>query len=59
MKVIVKMWDMDGLIDNEVECPPGPWVVIGNHFTHGLIGLTSERLVIAHNRDRLVVVQDD
>jgi hypothetical protein len=56
---MVKVWDVDGLVDNQVEHPPGLWVIIGNHTTHSLISFTSEGLVIAHNRDRLVVVQND
>ena len=46
---MVKVWDVDGLVDNQVEHPPGSWVIISNHTTHGLISLTSEGLVIAHN----------
>jgi hypothetical protein len=58
-KVMVKVWDVDGLDDNQVKRPPGLWVIIGNHTTHSLISFTSEELVIAHNGDRLVVVQND
>ncbi len=36
-KVMVKMWDVDGLVDNQVERPPGLWVIIGNYTTHSLI----------------------
>ncbi len=38
-KVMVKMWDVDGLDDNQVERPPGLWVIIGNYTTHSLISL--------------------
>ncbi len=58
-KVMVKVWDVDGLVDNQVEHPPGLWVIIGNHTTHSLISFTSKGLVIAHNGDRLVVIQND
>ena len=51
-KVMVKVWDVDGLVDNQVECPPGLWVIISNHTTHSLISFTSEGLVIAHNGDK-------
>jgi hypothetical protein len=54
-KVMVKVWDLDGLVDNQVECPPGLWVIINNHTTHTPISLTSEGLVIAHNGYRLMV----
>ncbi len=55
--MMVKVWDVDGLVDNQVEHPPGPWVIISNHTTHGMISLTSEGLVIAHNRYWSWVVQ--
>jgi hypothetical protein len=58
-KVMVKVWDVDGLVDNQVERPPGLWVIIGDHTTHSLISFTSKGLVIAHNKDWLVVVQND
>jgi hypothetical protein len=58
-KVMVKVWDVDGLVDNQVEGPLGLWVIISSHTTHSLISLTSKALVIAHNRDRLLIVQND
>ncbi len=39
-KVMVKVWDVDGLIDDQVERPPGLWVIIGNYTTHGLVGFS-------------------
>jgi hypothetical protein len=56
---MVKVWDVDGLVDNQVEHPPSLWVIIGDHTTHSLLSFTSKGLVIAHNGDRLVVVQND
>jgi hypothetical protein len=56
---MVKVWDVDGLVDNQVECPPGLWVIIGNHTTHSPISFTSKGLVIAHNGYRSLVVQND
>jgi hypothetical protein len=38
---MVKVWGVDSLIDNQVERPPGLWVIIGNHNTHSLVGLNS------------------
>ncbi len=35
--VMVKMWDVDGLVDNQGEHSPGLWVIIGNYTTHSLI----------------------
>jgi hypothetical protein len=58
-KVMVKAWDVDGLVDNQVEHPPGLWVIIGNHTTDSLKNFTSKGLIIAHNGDRLVLVQND
>jgi hypothetical protein len=58
-KVVVKVGDVDGLVDNQVECPPSLWVIISNHATHSLISFTSEGLIIAHNRDRSLIVQND
>jgi hypothetical protein len=57
-KVMVKVWDVDDLIDDEVEHPPGLWVIIGNYTTHGLVSFTSEGLIIAHNGDRSIIVQN-
>ena len=58
-KVMVKMWDVDGLVDNQEERPPGLWVIIGNYTTHSPVSFTSEGLIIAHNRDRSIIVQND
>ena len=38
-KVVVKMWDVDGLVDNQGEHPPALWVIIGNYTTHSLISI--------------------
>ncbi len=58
-KVMVKVWDVYGLIDDQVERRPGLWVIIGNYTTHGLVSFTSEGLIIAHNRNRSIIVQND
>jgi hypothetical protein len=58
-KVMVKVWDGDGLIDDQVEHPPGLRIIIGYDTTHGLVSLTSEGLFIAHNGDRSIIVQSD
>jgi hypothetical protein len=61
-KVMVKMWDVDGLVDNQGEHPPGLWVIIGNYTAHSLISfflfffVCSKGLVIAHNGDRSIIV---
>jgi hypothetical protein len=58
-KVMVKVWDVDGQVDNQVERPPSLWVIVGNHTTHSLMSFTSKELNIAHNGDRLLIVQND
>jgi hypothetical protein len=58
-KVMVKVWDVDGLIDDQVEHPPGLRIIVGYNTTHGLVSLTSEGLIIAHNGDRSIIVQND
>ncbi len=55
-KVMVKMWDVDDLVDNQGECPPGLGVIIGNYTSHILISITSEGLVVAHKGDRSIIV---
>jgi hypothetical protein len=55
-KVMVKMWDVDGLVDNQGEHPPGLWVIIGDYITCSLISFGSEGLVIAHHGDRSIIV---
>jgi hypothetical protein len=58
-KVMVKMWDVDGLVDDQVEHSPGLWIIIGNYTTHRMVSFTCEELVIAHNRHRSIIVQND
>jgi hypothetical protein len=55
-KVIVKVWDVDGLVDNQVEHPLCLWVIISNHTTYSLISFTSKGLIIAHNGYGLLIV---
>ncbi len=50
---------MDGLIDNQVERPLGLWIILGYNTTHGLVSFTSKGLIIAHNGDRSIIVQND
>ncbi len=49
------MWDVYGLIDDQVERPLGLWVIIGNDTTHGLVSFISKGLIIAHNGDRSII----
>jgi hypothetical protein len=43
------VWDVDCLVNNQVDRPPSLLVIIGNHATHGGISLSAEGLIIAHN----------
>jgi hypothetical protein len=58
-KVMVKVWDVDVLIDDQVECPPGLRIIVGYDTTHGLVSPTSNGLIIADNGDRPIIVQSD
>ncbi len=56
-KVMVKVWDVYGLINDQVEHPPSLQIIVGYNTTHGLVSLISEGLIIAHNGDRSIIVQ--
>ncbi len=58
-KVMVKVWDVDGLIDDQVEHPPGLWIIVDYNTTHSLESFISEGLIIAHNGNRSIIVQSD
>ncbi len=58
-KVMVSVWDVYGLIDDQMEHPPDLRIIIGNNTTHGLASLTSKGLMVAHNGDRSIIVQND
>ena len=55
-KVMVKVWDVDCLMNDQVERPPRSWVIISNHATTSGIGLCAEGLIIAHNVHRSLIV---
>jgi hypothetical protein len=56
---MVKVWYVDGLIDDQVEHLPSLWIIVGYNTTHGLVSLTSKGLIIAHNEERSIIVQSD
>ncbi len=58
-KVMDKVWDVYGLIDDQVEHPPGLRIIVGYNTTHDLVSLTSKGLIIAHNEGRSIIVQND
>ena len=55
-QVMVKVWNVDCLMNDKVERPPRLRVIIGNHATHSGIGLCAEGLIIAHYVHRSLVV---
>jgi hypothetical protein len=55
-QVIVKVGYVYGLVDHQVERPPGRGISIGDDTTDSLISVCPEGCVISHNRDRLVIV---
>ncbi len=58
-QVVVKVWNVDCLMNDQVECPPRSRVIISNHATHSGIGLCAEGLIIAHHVHRSLIVQND
>ncbi len=54
---MVKVWDVYGLIDDQVECPPGLRIIKGSYTSPGLVGFTSKGLIITHNGDMSIIVQ--
>ena len=54
---MVKVWDVDSLIDNQVERPPSLWVSISYHATYGLVSLGAKGLIISHDSHWSVVVK--
>jgi hypothetical protein len=58
-QVMVKVWDVDGLVNHQVERPPGQWISVGHHTTHGLINTCSEGFVIAYYGDWSVEVKSN
>jgi hypothetical protein len=58
-KVMVKVWYVDSLVNDQVERPPCLWVSVSYHATYGLVGLASKRLVISYNGHWSSVVKND
>ncbi len=53
---MVKVWDVDSLIDNQVERPLGLWVSIGYHATYGIVSLSAKGFIISHDGHWSIVV---
>ena len=54
---MVKVWDVDSLIDNQVERPPGLWVSVGYHATYSLLSLSAKGFIISHHGHWSIVVK--
>jgi hypothetical protein len=54
---MVKVRDVDGLIDDQMEHPPGQWVSIRHHPSHSRVNPGPESFVVAHYRDRSIIVE--
>ena len=50
------MWDVNGLINNQVLSHTGKWVVISNNTTDRIISLGTEGRVISLSRNGLVIM---
>jgi hypothetical protein len=54
---MVKMRDVDGLIDDQMERPPGQRVSIRHHPTHSWVNPSPEGFVIAYHGDWSIIVK--
>ena len=55
-KVVVKVWDMNGLVYNQVVGLPSVWVDKSNNPTHGPVGLRSKGGVISLDSHWSIIV---
>ena len=58
-KVIVKVWHVDSLVNDQVERPPCLWVSVSYHPTYSLVSLTSKGLVVSYDCHWSIVVKDN
>ncbi len=56
-EMVVKMWNVDGLVNHDVIYLAGQRVVIGKRTTNVGIGLSAEGGVIPFNNNRSVVIE--
>jgi hypothetical protein len=56
-EVVVKVWDINGLVDHYVIYFTGQWVIIGERTTNGGISFSAERRVIPLNDNWSVIVK--
>ena len=57
--MMVKMWNMDGLVNHNVIRLAGQRVIIGKRTTNGGIGLSAEGGVIPFNNNRSIIVKQN
>jgi hypothetical protein len=55
--MVVKMWDMYGLVDHNVIYLAGQGVIIGKRTTNGGVGFSAKGGVIPFDNNRSVVVK--
>ncbi len=55
-QVMVKVGYVDGLVDRQMEHPPGLRISIAEDTTDSLICVCSEGCIISHNGNRSVIV---
>jgi sugar diacid utilization regulator len=55
-EMVVKMWDMYGLVDHNVIYLAGQGVIIGKRTTNGGISFSAEGGVIPFDNNRLVMI---
>jgi hypothetical protein len=58
-EMVVKMWDVNGLVNHDVIYFAGQRVIIGKRTTNGGIGLSAEGGVIPFDNNRSVIIEQD
>ncbi len=56
-EMVVKMWNVNGLVNHNMIYVAGQRVIIGKRTTNGGIGLSAEGRVIPFNNNRSVIVE--
>ncbi len=58
-EMVVKMWNVDGLVNHDVIYFAGQRVIIGKRTTNGGIGLSAEGGVIPFDNNRSVIIKQN
>jgi hypothetical protein len=56
-QVMVEVGYVDGLIDDQMEHPPGRMVCVSHHPTNSLVNMGLEGFVVAHNGNWSIIVK--